>query len=118
MGSLKVNSLALIIFLHLCSQGIVEGKSLSQPETTKSIGNKVKNFVHGVIQEFGYRVGALELPEERRGIVSNTQNEGLRAESGSNETSIEVATETSTSSNYGNILGSSSNRYVYNLYWH
>ena len=67
MGLSKMYSILFVVIILLL-QGLSDGKSISRAEEVLLQRNKVKDFVHGVIIEFGNRVGALELPEERSGL--------------------------------------------------
>ena len=109
MGSPLFYTLALFITVHLFLQEVAEGRALVDTKESKHLGQKEKDVLQRAIIEFGYRVGALELPAERRGPGNQVTTGG---------TPEEVQATTSSPNNYGNILGSTSDRYVYNLYWH
>lgn len=79
MGLSKIYSVLLFFVVILFLQEQIDGKSISHTEEEKTLGSKVKNFLERATIEIGYRVGALELPEERRGLntslsISTTSN--------------------------------------------
>ena len=74
----------------------VEGISLSRLEKAQE-GNNVKDFLNNIITEFGYRVGAIELPPERGGpAVPSTIN--ANSNSIDRQELIDLTVNTSTTS--------------------
>ena len=135
MDLLKFHFILNLAAIILCLKGLAEGKSFPHNEEIIPAENKVKHFLHRAIIEFGYRVGALELPEERGGlrvtgpsnnIAKREESEEIRASLLSTVNRVGIlgtqdgreVVSTLSSNNNENNIANAGNRYVYNLYWH
>ena len=67
-----MNSPKIYFLLHVVF--IIEGRSLSHTEEVKLHRNQVMNVLQSGIIEFGYRVGALKLPEVRGGTKDESED--------------------------------------------
>ena len=74
MNSSKIYFLLHVVFIIISLQGLVEGRSLSHTEEVKLHRNQVMNVLQSAIIEFGYRVGALKLPEVRGGTKDESED--------------------------------------------